>query len=617
MSEREFSQEENVESGETQEAREAPEARALEQATTEPEAHVETTRDFQEAEEIETVVVELVENVELESAEESLQAEFSSIVETANEVSASSSIKASQPIVEEALETVVQVEAVESKENVGRDVNETEEKPIADSRQPETGNPERESQPAAERGATESEEEVIQVEVINVVADNQAGAETIAFPEEEPEIVSVLGEEDITATEPLETAVLPEEGVLNQGDIPQEAIEGVEENWEPPEMYVHHGQDGSITIVGADGKPLDSPPVYQKIVDGNGQEQIIAHYPGMESDAKFSIKSYEKPLDPSAVFVHVGSDGKPVVVDSEGKSVDSPPIVQIMVDSSGKEIFQVQYPGGEQTQKVELQSYVGSFEKEMFIHVGEGGKVTVVDAAGKPIDSPPQITMVADSTGQAIYKASYPGGGEETKAILSSYTGSLEGCYAYYGQDGKITVVDDSGKPIDSPPPITKVMGATGEVLIAGYPGAGPEGKVTLEAYKPSAPTETFISIGSDGKPVVVDVDGKPINSPPIVTMVADSTGLPVYKASYPGHTSETQTVLSLYSAPLDNCYIHIGQDGKATVVDVDGKALNSQPQLLKILGSGGEEIFSAWYPDDTGNESKHELGFYKPPSAA
>jgi hypothetical protein len=60
----------------------------------------------------------------------------------------------------------------------------------------------------------------------------------------------------------------------------QESVSETEEEWIPPEMYAHGGPDGKITVVGADGKPVDSPPVIQKVVDANGMEKYVAYYPG-------------------------------------------------------------------------------------------------------------------------------------------------------------------------------------------------------------------------------------------------------------------------------------------------------------------------------------------------
>ncbi|MEJ2487483.1 MAG: hypothetical protein P8Y68_17305, partial [Anaerolineales bacterium] len=153
--------------------------------------------------------------------------------------------------------------------------------------------------------------------------------------------------------------------------------------------------------------------------------------------------------------------------------------------------------------------------------------------------------------------------------------------------------------------------------IIAGYPGTGQEEKVVLQAYQPAQVDETFIGFDSSGKPMVVDASGKPIDSPPLITTVMGVGGTPVYKASYPGHETQTQTVLSTYSAPLDDCYIHVGQDGKTTVVDADGKPLDSQPTTHKILDPSGKEIITAWYQDGTGLVQKFQLSFYKTPSAA
>ena len=61
MSERDYSQEEErTEASELNETKESPEARELEQATQEPAAHVEATRDHQEAEVIEASVTALI-----------------------------------------------------------------------------------------------------------------------------------------------------------------------------------------------------------------------------------------------------------------------------------------------------------------------------------------------------------------------------------------------------------------------------------------------------------------------------------------------------------------------------------------------------------------------------
>jgi hypothetical protein len=402
---------------------------------------------------------------------------------------------------------------------------------------------------------------------------------------------------------------------VDQTELTPEALEGVEEYWEPPEMYIHYGADGAKTVVGPDGKPLDSPPVITVVVDSKGAETIRATYPGMDPNDYFEISSYEAPME-KGLYVYQGSDGKPVVVNESGKPIDSPPIITVVQEGSGKQSYLVEYPNSGVTQKVQLESYVGTLEKEMYVHIDSSGVATVVGADGKTIDSPPHLTTIVDSKGQETWVAKYPGAEQESQVVLSSYSAPLEGLFAHYGQDGTVTVVDADGKPVDSPPSTTKVMGTKGtEEIIAGYPGTGQEGKVTLQAYQPTTTGGTFINIGSDGKPVVVDADGVPIDSPPIIQTVIGEKGVPTYLSSYPGTSIKGQ--LSLYSAPLNDCYIHIGSDGSARVVDADGKPLASQPALHLKVGAHGTGIYTASYPNSTGTETKVQLGYYKPPSAA
>ena len=111
---------------------------------------------------------------------------------------------------------------------------------------------------------------------------------------------------------------------------------------------------------------------------------------------------------------------------------------------------------------------------------------------------------------------------------------------------------------------------------------------------------------------MVVDYYGKPVYCQPVITKTIDQSGMEKYIASYPG--SDLKTEMPLFSASLQDCYAYSGQDGKIIVVDSDGKPLNSQPTITKIVDSKGITQITAFY---TGSQIgiKTNLDCYLPPS--
>lgn len=96
-----------------------------------------------------------------------------------------------------------------------------------------------------------------------------------------------------------------------------------------------------------------------------------------------------------------------------------------------------------------------------YIHEDKDGNVTVVDENGNPVDSPPNIVYF-----NGKYYAVYPGDDfpvKEDGSIkdanklaefeIESYQPATEGLYLHEGKDG-VTVVDENGVPVDSPPNI-------------------------------------------------------------------------------------------------------------------------------------------------------------------
>jgi hypothetical protein len=430
--------------------------------------------------------------------------------------------------------------------------------------------------------------------------------EEAGFPKEGTGVIPTPLRRSLGETAYAEDTNMPADSETGEAPITTEAPETTEQDWTPPEMYASVGPDGKVTVVDADGNPVSSPPIITKIVDGKGVEKLIAVYPGSGAGVPFDIPFYSGSMQDC--FAHVGPDGKVTVVDADGKPVNSQPVITKIVDSKGVEKFYASYPGIGAGAKVELSAYSASIE-DCYAHFGPDGKVTVVDADGKPINGQPLITKVMDGNGVEKIIASYPGAA--AKVELAAYSASLQGCYAHFGADGKVTVVDASGKPINGQPLFTKVMDANGvEKIIASYPGAA--AKVELSAY--SAPLQgAYAHPGPDGKMTVVDAYGEPINSQPVITKIMDSQGVEKFIASYPG--TGTKLELPAYSASLQGCFAHAGQDGKITVVGADGKPLSSQPVITKIMDSSGKEQIIASYPGAQGG-TKINLNWYLPPSS-
>jgi hypothetical protein len=372
---------------------------------------------------------------------------------------------------------------------------------------------------------------------------------------------------------------------------PGSGLEGSDgSEWVPPEMYANTNQDGSISIVGPDGETIESPPLITKVIGPDGKEHYLASYPQEGNGSQnFEISAYSAPL--TGMYVHTTQDGSTTVVDANGKPLDSPPIINKAVDPSGKVIYSASYPG---TQGL-LTDYTASLTG-MYVHTAQNGSTTVVDANGKPLDSPPTINKAVDPSGKVIYSASYPG----TQGLLTDYTASLTGLYVHTAKNGSTTVVDANGKPLDSPPQINKAVDPSGKVIYAAsYPGA----KGLLTDYSASL-TGLYVHTAQDGSTTVVDATGKPLDSPPIINKTIDHKGKEIYSASYPG----SQAILTSYSASLTGVYVHINQDGSASVVDSNGKPLDSPPLIQIISNAKGGNAYLASYPGSQGTALEYYM---------
>ncbi len=271
-------------------------------------------------------------------------------------------------------------------------------------------------------------------------------------------------------------------------------------NAEIKDLYIHEDTDGTLTVVDKNGKPVDSPPKIVEYYPNNSEHPVkYLAYPGTKPP--FDEKGKPLPgakLNPAEhynaeikdMYIHEDTDGTLTVVDKNGKPIDSPPkIVEYYPNNSEHPVKYLAYPGTKPPfdetgkplpgAKLNPAEHYNAEIKDMFIHEGADGKVTVVDKDGNPVESPPMV-MEHDpnNDGQTVKYLAYPGTKppfDETGKPVSGvpfnpvqhYQGSTDGLYMHEGNDGKMTIVDEKGKPIASPPNVIEVNGK----YYTAYPG--------------------------------------------------------------------------------------------------------------------------------------------------
>ncbi len=251
---------------------------------------------------------------------------------------------------------------------------------------------------------------------------------------------------------------------------------------------------------------------------------------------------------------------------------------------------------------------------EMYVYYGSDGKLVVVDASGKPMDSPPTVSSMDGVQFFAYYPGLVDKEGNTIKFDITTYKGSLENINYYTDSQGKMIAVDANGKALDSPPIVTSPTGAP--PYYAYYPGMVDESgntiKVEVQSYKGSL-ENIYYYTDSQGKMTAVDANGHALDSPPIVT---SPTGAPPYYAYYPGMVDESGNTIKVevqsYKGSLENIFYYTDSQGKMIAVDVNGKTLNSPPTVNSPTGA---PPYYAYYPgmvDENGNTVKVEVQSYK-----
>jgi hypothetical protein len=212
---------------------------------------------------------------------------------------------------------------------------------------------------------------------------------------------------------------------------------------------------------------------------------------------------------------------------------------------------------------------------DWYVHIGPDGEPIVVDANGNPVDSAPLVQTV-NPDGSPCNPKVYYKGDTSNPVELPYYTGSLDGCSVLIGADGKAIVVDADGKPLVSQPIVQTVNpdGSPCEPKV--YYKGSTDAAVEMSYYAASL-SGCSVHVGADGKAVVVDANGKPLDVQPIV-QTANPDGSPCEPKVYYKGSTNAPVEMSYYAGPLEDCYLHIGADGKAVVVDGNGMPLASQP---------------------------------------
>ncbi len=132
------------------------------------------------------------------------------------------------------------------------------------------------------------------------------------------------------------------------------------------------------------------------------------------------------------------------------------------------------------------------------------------------------------------------------------------------------------------------------------------EGEASLEW----TPPEIYVAYDSSGNPVIVDKNGDPIDSPPIVAAMTGDKGEPLYYGRYVGLDSDKLFWIPFLERDFQGCSVGMNTEGALTVFDASGEPLSVQPKLLKMSGSNGS-FYTVYNVDSQGNTKPFALYDY------
>ena len=187
----------------------------------------------------------------------------------------------------------------------------------------------------------------------------------------------------------------------------------------------------------------------------------------------------------------------------------------------------------------------------------------------------------------------------------------MEGQALFEGQDGTITIVDKDGNPVKYPPAwssqYVKSSGADKNYYIKGEEER--EYKL-LEVYKPPS-EDVYIYTAADGSTTLVDETGKPIKSPPHLKFdqVTKENVIIGKDGSFIKAPDFNHPIVDIYNG---NILVHVNQDGSISVVDANGKSIDSPPIIKKYTDDFGKVTYLA----KDANGTVRTMTIYKPPSS-
>jgi hypothetical protein len=455
---------------------------------------------------------------------------------------------------------------------------------------------------------------------------------------------------EMLVTEDGEFVVMGIEGGMDpEGEGEQEVPEeGGEGSSEAPDWYIHEDEDGNISVVDADGNPVESPP---KIVYFQGKYYAV--YPGddlpVKADgsvtdpnklAEYEISSYEPSTE--GMQVYYDDDGNPVIVDENGHPVESPPaLVQDPV--TGKYYFITETDPSKLASFTKSGNFAAALSQGLIkeapdymppseglqIHYDKDGNPTVVDENGHPVESPPAVVQ-DPVTGKYYFitetdpskLASFTKSGNFAAALSQGlikeapdYKPSSEGLQIHYDKDGNPTVVDENGHPVESPPAVVQdpVTGKyyfiteTDPSKLASFTKSGNFAAALSQGlikeatdYKPSS-EGLQIHYDKDGNPTVVDENGHPVESPPAVVQdpvtgkyyfitETDPSKLASFTKSGNFAAALSQGLIKEatdYKPSTEGMHIYPDKDGNPTVVDENGVPVESPPAVIQDPTTG------------------------------
>jgi hypothetical protein len=407
---------------------------------------------------------------------------------------------------------------------------------------------------------------------------------------------------------------------MGESQLNEKAL-GEAEELTTPEWYVHMGPNGEVTVVDADGNPVDSPPIIQLTnPDGSACIPPKAYYAGDKNNPgpSFELPFYAGSLEGCSVYID--ANGKAIVLDAGGKPLATQPTVQL-ANPDGTACPPKAYYAGDKTTSympTDLPYYSGSLQG-CSVYIDANGKATVMDANGKPLAAQPTVQLTNPDGSACTPKAYYAGAKSTptTPADLPYYSGSLQGCSVYIDAGGKATVMDASGNPLAAQPTIQLVDSSGAPCPPKAYYAGGNNSAIVpadLPYYSGSL-EGCSVNIDANGKATVVDASGKPLAAQPSVQLFNDDGTPCTPKAYYAGdkNSAAAPVDMPVYSESLQGCSIYLDAGGKATVVDATGKPLAAQP-IVQLYDNKGVALHppKAYYSGNQNNPD--DMTFYSGP---